>query len=54
MIVYVLTRTGDGDAIVDGVFTTEKKAEKYKKQLIEEFCEEEGDTDWEIHSEIVF
>lgn len=35
--VYVLTRTGDGDVIVDGVFTTRKKAEIYRDQLLGDF-----------------
>ena len=56
--VYVLTRTLDGDAIVDGVFTTERKVEEYLKYQLEQFGEsyedyEDGnsDYDFEIHQE---
>ncbi len=56
--VFVLTRTMNGDVVVDGVFTTEKKAEDYKLQLAKDFGIEEDKIDdseynWEIHSEEV-
>jgi hypothetical protein len=54
--VYVLTRISDGDVVVDGVFTTELKAEEYKTQLMEEFGVEDDDDsnyNWEIHHEIL-
>ena len=61
MNVYVLTRISEGDSVVvDGVFPTEKKAEKYKDHLLEEFGidkkqYEYGNTEynWEIHKEKV-
>lgn len=56
--VYVLTRTGDGDVIVDGVFTTEKKAIDFRNSLLEDFGvsledweEGQSEYDFEIHCE---
>lgn len=54
--VYVLTRINDGDVVVDGVYTTEKKAEASKNRLAEEFGLDPEDEDswefnWEIHRE---
>ena len=38
--VYILLRMyGHASPTIDGVFTTEKKAEKYRDELLEEFGE---------------
>lgn len=47
--VYVLTRIMDGDVVIDGVFTTEKKADDFRDDLIEQFDDGIDASDWEIH-----
>lgn len=57
MTVYVLTRTLDGDVVVQGVFSTQKRAEKARENY-EVACGygteyKEYQFDWEIHREKV-
>ncbi len=43
--IWILSRTCDGDVIIDGAFTSEKKAETYRNQLLKEFGV--GQEEWE-------
>lgn len=58
--VFILTRTLDGDVVIDGVFKTEKKAIEYRNQQLKDFGVkikdwENGDSEYDfvIHEEIL-